>query len=405
MTLGRIDRYMLRAITTPLMITLVIAIMLLILEQMLRLFEFVVEANGPIGVVWRMLGNLMPEYLSLALPIGFFLGILMAFRRLSLSSELDALAAGGVSLKRLVRPIMGLAIVLTGVNYLLVAYVEPYSHYRYSQIKFEVRNGALGAKIDVGDFVSVSDEVTLRIGGLSDKRTTGRQVLEDVFLERCDADNRCQAITAKRGAFLASGDENSAILRLYDGRQIDLHPNRLEPDSIQFNVWDIEVTLPGADAFRPRGDNTGEATIGELWAAVRAGPVENAEAYHSSRAALHWRALHTALILVLPFLAAPLGIADHRRDSGLGVVVGLALVILYYELLEASQTLVAESGLSPWLVMWPIYIGLAALSFQMFSTVAEKPGARALSAVEAAWDRVRSGVGRALAAFARVRAT
>ena len=74
-----------------------LAAMLLVLDKMLRLFDFVVSEGGPVSVVWRMLANSIPEYLSLGIPIGLLLGILLAFRRLALSSELDSLRAVGLS--------------------------------------------------------------------------------------------------------------------------------------------------------------------------------------------------------------------------------------------------------------------------------------------------------------------
>src|SRR3546814_13046881 len=80
--------------------TLVLSAMLLVLEKMLRLFDFVATEGGPVSVVWRMLANLIPEYLSLGIPIGLMLGILLAFRRLATSSELAVLRGVGMSLGR-----------------------------------------------------------------------------------------------------------------------------------------------------------------------------------------------------------------------------------------------------------------------------------------------------------------
>ena len=94
--LTRVDRYLARLIALPLLSTLTIAAMLLLLDRMLRLFDFVMNEGGPVSVVWRMLGNLLPEYLSLGIPIGVMLGILLAFRGLAASSELDALRAVGI---------------------------------------------------------------------------------------------------------------------------------------------------------------------------------------------------------------------------------------------------------------------------------------------------------------------
>ena len=104
MSIGsQIDRYLARLVAVPLIGTLILAAMLLLLDKMLRLFDFVVNTGGPVSVVWRMLANLIPEYLSLGIPIGLMLGVLLAFRRLALSSELDSLRGVGLSYGRLLR--------------------------------------------------------------------------------------------------------------------------------------------------------------------------------------------------------------------------------------------------------------------------------------------------------------
>src|SRR6201986_4510997 len=96
-----IDRYMARLIALLLFSTLVIAAMLLVLDRMLRLFDFVATEGGPVSVVWQMLANLLPKYFGLGIPIGLLLGCLLAFRRLATSSELDVLRAVGIGYNRL----------------------------------------------------------------------------------------------------------------------------------------------------------------------------------------------------------------------------------------------------------------------------------------------------------------
>src|SRR5215212_3119421 len=123
-----IDRYLARSIAVPLVGSLVLAAMLLVLDKMLRLFQYVVEAGGPVSVVWRMLANLLPEYLALGIPIGLMLGILLAFRKLALSSELDALRGIGVGYGRLLRVPYAFAIPLMLLNLAIVGYLEPASH-------------------------------------------------------------------------------------------------------------------------------------------------------------------------------------------------------------------------------------------------------------------------------------
>jgi lipopolysaccharide export system permease protein len=125
------DRYIARLVIVPLLGTLTIAAMLLLLDRMRRLFDFVTAEGGPISVVWRMLANLMPEYLSLGIPIGLILGILLAFRKLAISSELDIFRAVGQGYGRLLRVPYIFAVFLAFVNFAIVGFVQPYARYLY----------------------------------------------------------------------------------------------------------------------------------------------------------------------------------------------------------------------------------------------------------------------------------
>jgi lipopolysaccharide export system permease protein len=153
--LTRTDRYIARQIALPLFSTLVIAAMLLVLDKMLKLFDFVASEGGPVSVVWRMLANLIPEYLSLGIPIGLMLGILLAFRKLATTSELDAMRAVGLGYGRLLRVPYIFAIGLALVNLAIVGYVQPYARYAYEGLRFDLRTGALGASIKVGEFTKL----------------------------------------------------------------------------------------------------------------------------------------------------------------------------------------------------------------------------------------------------------
>ena len=123
MSIGtQIDRYLARLIFVPLVGTLALAAMLLLLDRMLKLFDFVVSEGGPVSIVFRMLANLMPEYMGLAIPVGLTLGILLAFRKLALSSELDSLRGVGLSYGRLLRVPFLYAVALLGLNFFIVGY-------------------------------------------------------------------------------------------------------------------------------------------------------------------------------------------------------------------------------------------------------------------------------------------
>ena len=126
-----IDRYIFRLVIVPMLGVFALAASLLLLEKMLRLFDFVAVEGGPIGVVFKMLGALIPEYASLAIPLGLLLGTLFAFRKLATSSELDTMRGVGLSYFRLLRVPYVLTAILVGVNIALVFYIQPLSRYYY----------------------------------------------------------------------------------------------------------------------------------------------------------------------------------------------------------------------------------------------------------------------------------
>lgn len=388
MVLRRLDRYLLRAILLPFIMTMVIAVMLLLLEQMLRLFNFVVNEAGPVDVVWRLLVNQIPEYLGLGMPLGLFVGVLLAFRRFSASSELDAFLNSGLSHWRMMRPIYLLCLPLMALHFALLGYVQPYTQYRYIQLHFEARSGALGAKIDIGEFVDMGDGVTLRVGGT----TNDGETLVDLFLERRQDSGHRTAITARRGEFFATEDENVVVMRLYDGSLLDISPNVATPRVLNFQIQDITLTLPPLEDFRQRGGDEREMTNTELIAALQGtAPVPPRADAQGLVSALHWRLVNTLSFLIFPPLAIAMGITEKRKDSGVGMVIGIAAVVVYNEFIEAGETQVAD-GANPLTAIWLTYAIFGAISFWALHVVANIPGGRPLAPLEWLVRQVREGI-------------
>lgn len=359
-----IDRYILRSVATPLLLALGVAAMLLMLEQMLRLFDFVLAEEGPVDVVWRMLANLVPHYLGLALPLGTFLGILLAFRNLSMSSELDALSSSGASFGRLMRPIYLLVVFLMIFDFLLVSYIQPFARYTYQEIRFDVTSGALGIKIPAGEFVQITDRVTIRLGEINPETRDAR----DIFLERKTRDGGMTTITAKYGAISTTPQITSILLKLEQGRQVIIDPLGEQIQALNFDSFDLEVDLPAIGVFRERGGDEREATINEIVTLLRTETPESSPLYNDYRAGLHWRLIHPLTFLIMPILAVAMGVTGRRRASNLKPVLGIAILIIYHEILEEWGKVVAGEGdMSPYLSMWGVLAVFAAVSLFLYT--------------------------------------
>lgn len=389
MILGKLDRYVLREVLVPMLITLVIAALLLILEKMLSLFDFVVNQGGPVEVVFRMLANLAPRYVGFALPIGLFLGILLAFRKLSLSSELDAIKATGTGLARLLRPLLLLALFMMSINVYLMGWIQPHSQYAYEGLVFELRSGALGASIKVGEFVEVDDNTVLRIGSSHNQGSE----LGEIFLERHDENGESIAVTAKKGGFFSSSDTQTIILRLEDGTLIDLNEVSDKPRVLNFDRLDRKLKLPEVKNFRDRGGIEKEMTLPELFNNLESN-THTEDEQNAIIGQWHWRMMHTLTFLILPFLAMPLGVVNRRNSKATGLVVGMAMIIVYNELMEGMQTAIAVDGMSPYVTVWALFTLFAAVSYAIFYTTNYKVGGEPLRWLEVIMSKVFTPISR-----------
>ncbi len=375
--LATIDRYMVRLIAVPLFSTLIISAMLLVLDRIRRLFDFVATEGGPVSAVWRMLANLLPEYLGLGIPIGLMLGVLLAFRRLALSSELDVLRAVGLGYGRLLRVPYAFTIALALVNLAIVGFIQPYSKFGYERLRFELRTGALGASIKVGEFTSLGDGITLRI---EESAEQGRR-LTGIFARMDQKNGQSLAVTASRGQFLATDDPDTIILRLSDGVLVQTAPSYKVPRILSFSSHDLPIDLPKFDGFRDRGDGDQELTLPELFMVgidPEASRLERTQAWSN----FHYRVVEIAFMFLLPLAAVAFAIPPKRSTSALGVFLSIVMIVTYHKINQYGQSVSALGQLDPVLALWGPFLLVSALILWMYHVTAHVPGGQPIGAVE-----------------------
>jgi lipopolysaccharide export system permease protein len=134
----RIQRYLLREIAAPMVMSLVIFTFVLMMGRSQKLMEMVIDKGVPLGQILRLLANLMPAFLVLTIPVALLIGVLLAFGRLSAESELVALKACGVNLPLLMRPVLALAAFACLVTASLTLYIEPAANAAFRRQAFAV---------------------------------------------------------------------------------------------------------------------------------------------------------------------------------------------------------------------------------------------------------------------------
>lgn len=374
-----IDRYIFRLVLMPMLAVFLIAASLMMLDKMLKLFEFVGNEGGPIKVVFQMLLNLMPEYASLAIPLGLMLGILFAFRKLATTSELDVMRAVGLSYTRLLRVPYVITLALAALNFGIVGYLQPQARYWYERLDFELRSGALGASIKVGEFTTLQDRMALRI---DQSRDNGRHLI-GIFARFSSPQGQVVTISAREGTFLAlKGSPDTIVLRLTQGQLVQDEPGQ-SPRVLSFARHDLPIDLPAIEKFRQRGGKEREYILPEL---LRIGWSDNVtqQTRNETRASLNYRMVEVVMMLLLPLLAVALAVPPKRSSSSLGVFLSILLVVAYHKINEYGQAAAAQGRFPPELILWGPFVLFSLLIVWLFWRIAYVPGGQPIGALEKA---------------------
>lgn len=377
------DRYIFKLVLVPMIGIFLLAASLLLLEKMLRLFDFVAVEGGPIGVVFEMLMNLVPEYAGLAIPLGLMLGILLAFRKLSMSSELDVMRAVGWSYNRLLRVPYLMTLALMALNFAIVGFIQPQARFAYEEMEFELRSGALGASIKVGEFNTIEDRMALRIEASEDQ---GRRLL-GIFARVADDEGQVLSISAREGRFLANReDRNTIVLRLVDG--VIVHDvTEGTPRVLSFSQHDLPIDLPALQQFRDRGEDEREYILPELLE-IGWSPESSADQRIASQANFNYRMVEVVMMFMLPLLALALAIPPKRSTSSLGIFLSIVIVVAYHKINQYGAEVAEIGRIDPFLALWGPFALLFCLIGWMYYQVAYVPGGQAIGYLDALYAKI-----------------
>lgn len=330
-----------------------LALGVLLLERLLRIFEIVSNTSDTMGAAARMLLNLIPYYLGLAIPVALFLGVMITVDRVSRTGELSASLAAGVSMFQIARPFMVIAGVLSLASFIIMGFLQPIGRYDFRATKDRVEQSSFEAAFQEGKFAQIGNRVFW-----TEDRSGGDRLGQVFILEEGRAGDTARLTTAPSGLIGRGVLEDETRITLSAGQGIIISPRRTLVEQLDFERadWNVESDVL---AFRPRGDDERELTIIELIGEATGngrGIVEP----HVASAAAHAQVGRSLLLLLLPLISLPMGLGYGRSFQSTGIAVGMVFLLIAQKSLEMGQTLASNGQLAPWLGTWPV-IGVIAL--------------------------------------------
>ena len=341
----KLDRYLSSEIARTVFAALVVLGMVSLGGLFADLLGEMASGKVPPPLLLSQLGLRLVRYLPLILPLALLLGYLLALGRLYRDSEMHVLAAAGVGPRRLLRPVLVVALPVVAIIALGSLWLGPWADRVARGMVAEANKNLLVAGLEPGRFTPMANGGVAYAGTMSsDGKRLGRVF---VYRERSD---RMDVATARSGELYR--DEGARVLALEEGFRVEGPTAGPGLDYRLMRYARNEMQLPAADDERPSDDPAFKPTLDLLGDPSRA-----------ANAQLHWRIAPPVLALAFVLLAVPLSRSSPRQArygsmllAFSAYLVGIFLMMLGTQWL-ADGTLPAAAGL--WWLLLPM-LGLGA---------------------------------------------
>jgi lipopolysaccharide export system permease protein len=343
--LTRLDRYLLREVTMTFVAVTGVLLLVLLSNQLARVLGQAVQNGFSGSVVLALIGLTTLQQLTVLLPIGLFLGIVLALGRLYHESEMTAMAACGAGTASIYRPVAVLTVVVVGALAVLSYQVVPAAGGRAQELRVEALRAAQFGALEAGRFRSFGDGDVVFYA----ERVQPDGQLEGVFVQRRIGD-RVEIAVAERAEQRGAG-QSEQLFVLHDGLRYEGVPGALEWRVMRFKEHGIPVQLPAVKAKSEKlSIKSTQALIGSRDAA--------------DRSELAWRTAVPVMALALMLLAVPLSKLKPRQGRFARVGYAVLAYFVYSNLVAAVRVWIDKGSPGGALGMWWVHllpIGLAAL--------------------------------------------
>ncbi|HEY7378169.1 MAG TPA: LPS export ABC transporter permease LptF, partial [Steroidobacteraceae bacterium] len=339
-----LDRYILREVTLTWLAVTGVLLIILVTNQMARVLQRAAESHFPREVVLALIAFSSLENLTVLVPVGLLLAIVLAFGRLYHESEMAAVNACGVSVARLSAPLLALTTVLAALLGWLSLDLAPRAADRVQQLRSVATREAEFSNFEPGRFHTFggSDGV-FYAGGVEPDGT-----LRDVFVKLNRNETVEIAVAARARHVVSEGGELHTLI-LLDGKRYEGIPGSAQFRMITFAEHGIPVRLPEARLTTSRMEIKPTAEL------LQSSSLED-------RAEFEWRLSMPIMAFVLTLLAVPLSRLRPRQGRYARIGLAILLYFIYSNLLSAAKIWLARGVVPPALGLWWVHVALIGLA-------------------------------------------
>ena len=342
-------RYILGEVTSHALIGTGIFTFVIFTKELGQILELVVRNSAPLPSAIQLFLLIIPGALTITLPAGVLIGVLLGLSRLAADSEITAMKACGVSLSKFLRV---LAIFFVGAWVLALMnsiYLAPQAQRALSHLQDRLKGSQVSFEVQPRVFYEGFPKKVLYVHDV--KTAQGAAIWKGVFIADTTDPSAPKITLAERGILVSEG-KTLLHLHLINGSSHEMVPN--EPDKYQISTFqetDMPISLPESSVSKDQPPSAiGEVPTFQL--PVLAGTRKNPSVARWYWIEFHRRFALPTACLVLGLVGFPLGMSAKKGGKSTGFVLTVILVFGYYFVSLLGVSMARQGRLSPGAGVW-----------------------------------------------------
>jgi lipopolysaccharide export system permease protein len=338
--------YLASQILAPFYASLLILTSVLFLSRLIPILDIILGYGIGIADFLRLFTYFTPKLLLFALPMASMMGVIIGTTRLTNDNETMVLKSSGISLYRMLPPVIIIALCTSLITGYFSIHLIPVGNQAKAQLLFQLAKEKIDRSLHEKKFSESLGDMVL----YTDKKNPQTQQWEGIYVTDMRDKQNPVTVIARTGTISTDINKGSLVLQLNDG---SLHRNRKDTNqTIDFKqyVLDVPVAAPKKNPLAKAGRPN--MTQGQLrQEAVKLG--RDTKDGVALLIEFHKRLALPVSCFILTILGFPLGLLAGPRQRAIGIPLGLLIFILYYALLTAGQSfseaLVLPVGPAMWM--------------------------------------------------------
>ncbi len=218
-----INRYVFKEFFPPFAISLFFLTFVFLMTRIPEIMNLLVNYNADLGAVVMMIVFTLPRFLEFTIPMSVMVAILLTFIRMSVENEMTAMKGAGLSLYRLLPPVLVFCVLGTGLTLFVTLFAVPWGKLSIKEKTLDLARSSMDLALEERQFNSRLKDIMIYVSHVDVKTRD----LTDVFIEDRTVKGMTRISIAPKGCLIRSTDSNDSNLytiRLYDGmiNQVDI---------------------------------------------------------------------------------------------------------------------------------------------------------------------------------------